>query len=86
MYSNYGFILLGAVIEKVSGQSYYDYVRERVYRPAGMTGTGSEPEDQVVTGRRGGLYPIAGNDRIAAQHRDAALPWHGGRWWLHDRG
>ena len=26
-YSNYGFILLGAVIEKVSGQSYYDYVR-----------------------------------------------------------
>jgi D-alanyl-D-alanine carboxypeptidase len=46
-YSNYGFILLGAVIEKVSGQSYYDYVREHIYVPAGMTSTASEPEDQT---------------------------------------
>jgi D-alanyl-D-alanine carboxypeptidase len=44
-YSNYGFILLGAVIEKVSGESYYDYVREHIYIPAGMTSTDSEPED-----------------------------------------
>ena len=29
-YSNYGFILLGAVIEKVSGENYSDYVREHV--------------------------------------------------------
>ena len=43
----YGFILLGAVIEKVSGQSYYDYVRDHIYVPAGMTSTGSEPEDQA---------------------------------------
>ncbi len=47
-YSNYGFILLGAVIEKVSGQSYYDYVREHIYVPAGMTSTGSEPEDPAM--------------------------------------
>jgi D-alanyl-D-alanine carboxypeptidase len=47
-YSNYGFILLGAVIEKVSGESYYDYVREHIYVPAGMTSTGSEPEDPLI--------------------------------------
>ncbi|HMH12408.1 MAG TPA: serine hydrolase domain-containing protein [Edaphobacter sp.] len=47
-YSNYGFLLLGNVIEKVSGQSYYDYVQEHIYRPAGMTSTGSEPEGQAV--------------------------------------
>ena len=34
-YSNYGFVLLGAIIEAVSGQSYYDYVREHVFGPAG---------------------------------------------------
>src|SRR5262249_18452443 len=34
-YSNYGFLLLGIVIEKASGQSYYDYVRDHVYKPAG---------------------------------------------------
>ena len=50
-YSNYGFVLLGVIIEKVSGQSYYDYVREHIYVPAGMTSTGSEPEDQAVSDR-----------------------------------
>lgn len=58
-YSNYGFILLGAIIEKVSGENYYDYVREHVYKPAGMTSTGSEPEDQAVTDRSIG-YTAAG--------------------------
>ncbi len=35
-YSNGGYVVLGLIIEKVSGQSYYDYVREHVYQPAGM--------------------------------------------------
>lgn len=50
-YSNYGFILLGLVVEKLSGKSYYDQVRERVYTPAGMVATGSEPEDEKVGDR-----------------------------------
>ncbi len=50
-YSNYGFLLLGVLVEKVSGQSYYDYVAEHVYKPAGMTLTASLAEDQVVPGR-----------------------------------
>jgi len=68
-YSNYGFILLGLIVEKVSGQSYYDYVREHVYLPAGMTSTGSEPEDHDIpdlsigytaTGAANGLRPNTG--------------------------
>jgi CubicO group peptidase (beta-lactamase class C family) len=38
-YSNDGFILLGAIIEKASGQSYYTYVRDHIFKPAGMTNT-----------------------------------------------
>jgi CubicO group peptidase (beta-lactamase class C family) len=45
-YSNSGFMLLGAIIEKVSGQSYFDYVRENLYKPAGMTNTDCYEMDQ----------------------------------------
>jgi len=50
-YSNYGFLLLGAVIERVAGTSYYDHVAARVLAPAGMTATGFAPEDSLVPGR-----------------------------------
>jgi CubicO group peptidase (beta-lactamase class C family) len=50
-YSNYGFILLGRVIEKVTGQSYYDYVRQHIYGPAGMIRSGSLPESEPVPDR-----------------------------------
>jgi D-alanyl-D-alanine carboxypeptidase len=35
-YSNSAYVLLGAIIEKVSGQSYADYVREHLFEPLGM--------------------------------------------------
>lgn len=40
-YSNAGFVVLGAIIEKLSGQDYYTYVLEHVYKPAGMTNSDS---------------------------------------------
>ncbi|MEY2498243.1 MAG: hypothetical protein QOD12_1799 [Verrucomicrobiota bacterium] len=39
-YSNSGYMVLGAIIEKVSGEDYYSYVREHIYKPAGMSETG----------------------------------------------
>lgn len=35
-YSNTGMLVLGKVIEKASGQNYFDYIRENIYKPAGM--------------------------------------------------
>lgn len=46
-YSNTGFLVLGAVVEKASGQSYYDYVRENIYRPAGMINSDCYELDRV---------------------------------------
>ena len=42
-YSNSGYILLGAIIESISGQPYESYLREHVFGPAGMTHTTLEP-------------------------------------------
>ena len=61
-YSNYGFLLLGVLIEKVSGQNYYDYVAEHVYKPAGMTSTASLAEDQPVPTRSAGYTKFGGGD------------------------
>jgi uncharacterized protein (TIGR03067 family) len=46
-YSNTGMLVLGKVIEKASGQDYFEYVREHVYKPAGMTGTDCYELDRV---------------------------------------
>jgi D-alanyl-D-alanine carboxypeptidase len=73
-YSNYGFILLGVIIEKVSGQSYYDYVREHIYAPAGMTSTGSEPEDKAVADRSIGYTKM---DSTAWKPNTDTLPYRG---------
>lgn len=51
VYSNYGFILLGAIIERVSGKPYHEHIQEAVLAPTGMALTGFAPEDSLVPGR-----------------------------------
>jgi CubicO group peptidase (beta-lactamase class C family) len=40
-YSNAGYLVLGLLIERLSGQDYYTYVRQHILEPAGMASTGS---------------------------------------------
>jgi D-alanyl-D-alanine carboxypeptidase len=79
-YSNYGFILLGRIIELTSGQSYYDYTREHIFEPAGMKSTGNNPEDQhepglsigYTTARPARLLPPPGENQPNAQRAGRA--------------
>lgn len=71
-YSNEGFIVLGAVIEQVTGESWYDLLERQIYRPAGMTASGhflnhSLPE-RVAIG-----YRYLDNDHLGI---DARQPNH----------
>jgi D-alanyl-D-alanine carboxypeptidase len=47
-YSNEGFVVLGAVVEKLTGLSYFEYVRERIFQPLDMSSTDSYAIDDVV--------------------------------------
>ena len=47
-YSNTGYEVLGAIIERATGQSYDDYVRENIFEPAGMTDTKAYARDTPV--------------------------------------
>lgn len=46
-YSNTGMLVLGAVIEKASGQDYFEYIRANIYQPAGMTNSDCYELDRV---------------------------------------
>ncbi len=46
-YTSYGYVVLGMVIEVVSGQSYEAYMKENIWAPAGMDQTGVERYDQI---------------------------------------
>ena len=72
-YSNYGFLLLGVLIEKISGKSYYDFVAENIYKVAGMTDSGSEPESTKVAKRSKGYM----RDWLEMVSNEPTLPWRG---------
>lgn len=74
IYSNYGFMLLGALIERVAATSYDDYVAAHVHAPAGMTDTGAAPEDSLVTGRAVG-YMRQGSGALVSNA--PTLPYRG---------
>lgn len=54
-YSNAGYIVLGLVIEQITGMSYYDYVRQNIFVPAGMASTDSYPSDAKIANRAIGM-------------------------------
>ena len=72
-YSNYGYVLLGRVIEVVTGQSYYDHVRTRIFAPAGMRLTDSLPEAETVASRSVGYARREGEWTPHV----GTLPWRG---------
>jgi CubicO group peptidase (beta-lactamase class C family) len=49
-YSNLAFALLGIVVERVSGMAYQDYIRERLFGPAGLTRVSFEPQSPAAKG------------------------------------
>ena len=57
-YCNCGYVLLGLLIEKVSGMSYRDYVRQHIFVPAGMAQSAFLRKDQVHDNVAEGTDPI----------------------------
>jgi CubicO group peptidase (beta-lactamase class C family) len=69
-YSNAGYMLLGAIIEKVSGQDYYSYVQEHIYKPAGMTDTGFYEPGKEIPNLAIGYTKMGPNNEQLAELRD----------------
>ncbi len=74
-YSNYGFLLLGIVVQNASGQDYYDYVYEHIFKPAGMNSTASLAENEAVSDRSVGYTREEGGAGL--QPNADTLPYRG---------
>jgi D-alanyl-D-alanine carboxypeptidase len=75
-YSNAGYIVLGLLIEKLSGENYYEYVRRHIYAPAGMAQTGSWRVDRWPANTAIG-YTRGGGEGAALSRNTDLLPGKG---------
>lgn len=56
-YSNSGYVLLGYLIEKVSGQSYSEFVQKNIFEPLGMKDSGYDSNSAIIPHRAEGYTP-----------------------------
>lgn len=55
-YSNYGYFLLGLIIERAGGASYAEQLKTRICGPAGMIQTRGDDNDAIIPGRALGYH------------------------------
>lgn len=78
-YSNSGYLLLGYLIEKISGESYEKFVRENIFTPLGMQDSGYDSNSAVIPHRASGYalvnkkYENAGFVHMTIPHAAGAL-------------
>jgi len=60
-YSNSGYVLLGYLIEKISGESYSDFVQQNIFTPLGMKDSGYDSNSAIIAHRAAGYTPGKSN-------------------------
>ena len=76
-YDNSGYFLLGAIIENVTGKTYEQALRERIFDPLGMTDTGYDHSDRILPKRAAG-YQLGPDGYENAPYLDMSIPYAAG--------
>jgi D-alanyl-D-alanine carboxypeptidase len=76
-YDNTGYVLLGYVIEKVSGQTYAAYAQDHIFTPLGMKDTGYDVSGEILPRRASG-YSVVGGKARNAEFLAMTLPYAAG--------
>lgn len=72
-YSDTGYILLGAIIERVSGLSYGEFIERRLFRPLGMRDTHYAHDQRVIPGLVEG-YSIRAGAAVRPKYVSMTVP------------
>lgn len=76
-YSNTGYTLLGSLIEKLSGQTYADFLENNIFHPLGMTDSGYDRAAEILKARASG-YDISDDRVVNADFIDMSGPFSAG--------
>lgn len=76
-YSNSGYVLLGRIIEKISGQSYASFLQKNIFDPLDMRNSGNDSRDEILKQRASG-YDVCNGKLINTDLFDIALCFAGG--------
>ena len=76
-YSNSGYFLLGAIIERVTGKPYEQVLKENIFDPAGMKNTGYDHHDTILPKRASG-YRKTPDSYANAAYLDMSIPYAAG--------
>ena len=78
-YSNAGYVVLGLVIERLSGDSYDAYVRKHIFEPSGMPDTAAHDVDEAVPDLAVGYttHDVSGNETGVLAANTPTLPGRG---------
>lgn len=76
-YSNSGYVLLGAIIEKVTGKSYETVLQEKIFSPLKMTNSGYDHHNTILKKRASG-YEMKGSFPENAPYIDMSSPYAAG--------
>ena len=76
-YSNSGYVLLGYLLEKISGESYEKFVQENIFTPLGMKDSGYDSNSAVIAHRAAGYSPGA-NGPENAGYINMTVPFSAG--------
>jgi len=77
LYSSYGYTLLGAIIEKVTGKSYHEYMKENIWLPTKMTNTDIE-DVNVDYKNKSNYYIKYGSNFYRFPQNDLSYSYSGG--------
>lgn len=77
-YSNSGYILLGYIIEKVTGKSYEQYITENIFKPANMDHARYDNARTVIANRAKGYREISNTETINADYLNMSFPYAAG--------
>ncbi len=77
VYNNSGYFLLGAIVERVTGKSYEQVLKERIFDPVGMKNTGYDHHATILAKRAAGYEKRPGG-YINAAYLDMSLPYAAG--------